>query len=236
MSASTSSPAVMAPDEAEALRVITESRKRVLDPIDRISEIIFGLIMVLTFTGTVRVAQEGREGIRDILVAALGCNLAWGIVDGVMYVVGCVVDRARRVAVLRGVRAASPEGARRIVLSALPEGVALVTDDAGADRMVAQARALSEVPIRAGIAWDDVKGALACFLLTVAATFPPVIPFLLVQDVRRALWISNGVAVVSLFLAGRALGKAAGVSVAAFGLVMVLVGVVLVIVTILLGG
>ena len=27
------------------------SSKRVLDPIDRVSEVLFGLIMVLTFTG-----------------------------------------------------------------------------------------------------------------------------------------------------------------------------------------
>ena len=227
----------MAPDEADAVRIIAEARKRPLDPIDRISEIIFGLVMVLTFTGTVRVAESGRQEVREMLVAALGCNLAWGIVDGVMYVVACVVDRARRVAVFRGIRAAaSPEGARRIVLSALPEGVAAVTDEADADRMVAHARALAEIPVRVRIAWSDLRGALACFLLTVIATFPPTLPFLFVHDVRRALWISNGVAVVSLFFAGRALGKAAGGRVAIFGLVMVAVGVVLVTITILLGG
>jgi VIT1/CCC1 family predicted Fe2+/Mn2+ transporter len=138
--------------------------------------------------------------------------------------------------VFRGIRAASPEGARRIVLAALPEGVAAVTDEADADRMVAHARALPDDPLPAGVRWGDLKGAIACFVLVVVATFPPTIPFLVVRDVQRALWLSNGVAVVSLFFAGRGLGKATGVRVNSLGLVMVVVGAALVGVTILLGG
>jgi hypothetical protein len=50
--------------------------KRVLDPHERISEVLFGLIMVLTFTGSISIAEAGREDIRAVLIAALGCNLA----------------------------------------------------------------------------------------------------------------------------------------------------------------
>jgi VIT1/CCC1 family predicted Fe2+/Mn2+ transporter len=223
--------------EARALALAKGARRRPLDPIDRFSEIIFGLIMVLTFTGTVRVAEGGREQIRDMLVAALGCNVAWGIVDGVMFVVTSVVDRARKVAVLRGIRAADPARGRDIVLAALPEGVATVTDAAEAERMAARARALPDVPLRLGIRWDDVKGAIASCLLTVAATFPPTIPFLVFRDdVRRALLVSNAVAVFCLFVSGWFLGKATGARPGVLGLAMVVVGVALVGVTILLGG
>jgi hypothetical protein len=55
--------------------------KRILDPVDRVSEILFGLIMLLTFTGSLSVAEAGREDIRTMLIGALGCNLAWGIID-----------------------------------------------------------------------------------------------------------------------------------------------------------
>ena len=58
------------------------SSKSVLDPIERISEVLFGLIMVLTFTGSLSVAEAGREDVRVMLLGALGCNLAWGIIDG----------------------------------------------------------------------------------------------------------------------------------------------------------
>lgn len=68
--------------------------KRVLDPIDRVSEIIFGLLMALSFTGSLSVAT-GHEEIRTVLAAALGCNIAWGLVDAVMYLVGVATERAR---------------------------------------------------------------------------------------------------------------------------------------------
>ena len=38
-----------------------KSSKRVLEPSERISEVLFGLIMVLTFTGSLSIAEVGRE-------------------------------------------------------------------------------------------------------------------------------------------------------------------------------
>ena len=56
-----------------------EKRARVLDPVDRASEVIFGLLMALTFTGSVSVATDGHEELRTMMAAALGCNLAWDL-------------------------------------------------------------------------------------------------------------------------------------------------------------
>lgn len=220
---------------ARALRLVGATQKRVLDPVERFSEIIFGLIMVLTFTGSISVAESGRQEIRDILIAAIGCNVAWGIIDGVMYVVTSLVARARVHSVLEGLRAADATTARAIVRGALPEGVAAVTDEADVDRMAARARALPpQHPAR--IKADDLKGALASCLLVVAATFPPTIPFLFVQEAERALRLSNGVAVVSLFVSGYYLGKATGVRAWLLGLAMVVLGAALVALTMALGG
>ena len=69
--------------------------KRVLEPIDRVSEVLFGLIMVLTFTGSLSVAEAGRDDVRTMLIGALGCNLAWGIIDGVLYLMGCLAEKGR---------------------------------------------------------------------------------------------------------------------------------------------
>jgi hypothetical protein len=52
-----------------------------LDPMDRISEVLFGVIMVLTFTGALSIATADRLEVREMLVGALGCNLAWGVID-----------------------------------------------------------------------------------------------------------------------------------------------------------
>ena len=70
-----------------------KSSKRVLDPIDRVSEVLFGLIMVLTFTGSLSVAEAGRDNVRTMLIGALGCNLAWGIIDAVFYLMGCLAEK-----------------------------------------------------------------------------------------------------------------------------------------------
>jgi hypothetical protein len=58
--------------------------KRVLDPIDRVLEVLGGVIMVLTFTNVLSVSHAGEADVRAMQIGALGCNLAWGIIDGVM--------------------------------------------------------------------------------------------------------------------------------------------------------
>src|SRR3954463_9515142 len=95
--------------------------KRVLDPIDRVSEVLFGLIMALTFTGSLSVAEAGREDIRTMLVGALGCNIAWGIIDGVLYLMGCLADKGRALSILQVLRRTSDDGeAQRLIANALP--------------------------------------------------------------------------------------------------------------------
>ena len=59
--------------------VAGNGRERVLDPIERVSEVIFGLLMAMTFIGSLSVATAGREEVRTMMITALGCNLAWGL-------------------------------------------------------------------------------------------------------------------------------------------------------------
>jgi hypothetical protein len=67
-------------------------------------EALFGLFMALTFVGAVSVT-EGPEGqIRSMFAAALGCNLAWGLVDAVMYLIRTVTDRGRLLTLIRTCR------------------------------------------------------------------------------------------------------------------------------------
>ena len=89
---------------------------RVLSPVDRVSEMLFGLFMALTFMGAVSVAESGDAQIREMFIAALGCNLAWGLVDAVMYLVRTVTDRGRLLTLIRSVRDA-PDAAtgRRLI-------------------------------------------------------------------------------------------------------------------------
>ena len=54
----------------------SNAREPVLSPVDRVSEMLFGLFMALTFIGAVSVAEQGREQIRTLFLTASGCNLA----------------------------------------------------------------------------------------------------------------------------------------------------------------
>src|SRR6185436_8464808 len=106
-----------------------ESR-RLLDPTERFSEILFGLIMVLTFTGTLSVHEAGRADVREMLLAALGCNVAWGIVDAVMYLLTSMTMRARgRLMVRRLHESSDAKASHRIIADALPNRIAEIVDD-----------------------------------------------------------------------------------------------------------
>src|SRR6187455_3786005 len=80
------------------------SSNRVLDPLERFSEIVFGLIMVLSFTCAISVAEIGREDVRAMLIGAIGCNLAWGIIDAAFYLIACLTERGHNSTLLRRVQ------------------------------------------------------------------------------------------------------------------------------------
>lgn len=215
----------------------TRSSRRVLDPYDRVSEVLFGLIMVLTFTGSLSIAEAGREEIRTMLIGALGCNLAWGIIDGILYLMGSLAERAHGLVTLRALRAAPDPGAgQRVIADALPPLVASVLHPDELESMRRRLVALPEPPHTARLRPDDWQGALAVFLLVFVSTFPVVVPFLFLENARFALRISNAIAITMLFAAGCAFGRITGRRPWAMGAAMVLLGGALVALTMALGG
>src|SRR5688572_21203042 len=73
----------------------------VLNPVDRIAEVLFGLIMVLSFTGAISASTDAREDVRELLWAALGCNVAWGLVDAIMYLMNVAIERGHSISVIK---------------------------------------------------------------------------------------------------------------------------------------
>ena len=210
-------------------------RRRVLDPVERVSEVVFGVLMALSFTGALSVATAGREEVRTMMLTALGCNLAWGLTDGVMYLVGTMVERSRKVTLLRKlIEARSAEEAHRLIAGALPQRLA---GGAGPAALEALRQHLIAAPLpRPGLVWDDCAAALEVFGLVVLATFPVVIPFVFLHETALALRVSNALAVATLFAGGYALGRHAGASPWRVGFAMASLGVVLVAAIIALGG
>ncbi len=213
------------------------SSKRVLEPIERISEVLFGLIMVLTFTCSFSVAEAGRAEVRSMLLGALGCNLAWGIIDAIMYLMGCLAERARSLKTLRAVRnTARPEKAQQLITEALPPLLASALGVSELEGIRRHLEQLPEPPSHPRLTKRDWVGAIGVFSLVVFSTLPVVIPFLFLQNALRAQRVSNLIAILLLFLTGYAFGRCTGYHPRVMGLSMVIVGGVLVGLTILLGG
>jgi VIT1/CCC1 family predicted Fe2+/Mn2+ transporter len=202
-----------------------------------VAEVLFGLIMVLTFTGSLSVAEAGRDDVRAMLVGALGCNLAWGIIDAILYLMGCLAERSRRLMTVRAVRAAeSPERGRALLADALPSEIASIVQPAELEGIRARLARLPEPPARAHMAKDDWTGAAAVFLLVFLSTFPVVVPFILMREAMPALRVSNAIAVAMLFMTGYTYGRLTAYRPVAMGISMVVLGAVLVGMTMALGG
>jgi len=211
--------------------------KRVLDPIDRVSEVLFGLIMVLTFTGSLSVAEAGRDDVRTMLIGALGCNVAWGIIDAMLYVMGRLGQKGQSLTTYLAVRKATDlQKAQRLIADALPPVVASILEPAELETMRRRLIQLPEPPERARLSKDDWLGSIGVFLIVFVSTFPVVIPFVVMRNVESALRVSNAIAIVMLFLTGHAFGSMTGRHPWLVGIAMVVLGSILVGMTIALGG
>jgi VIT1/CCC1 family predicted Fe2+/Mn2+ transporter len=204
-------------------------------------EILFGLIMTLTFTlgaGMV-IQEEGRAGAREMLVGILGCNLAWGIIDGVLYVLGQLFERGRRRRIGLNLRLAESDAvARQAVAAEFDEILGTVTDEAERDRLyqsvVTRVRGTPVMPNR--VRREDLLGGLAAGWLVFACSFPAVLPFLVIDDPWIALRVSNVILLGLLFAVGWRAARQTLAKPWLAGVTFLLVGVLLVALAIPLGG
>ena len=213
-----------------------KSFKPVLEPMERMSEILFGLVMVLTLTCSISVARAGRQEVRTVLLEALGCNLAWGIIDAVFYLLACFSERGRGIVALRAVRNTPDRAeAHRIIADAMPRLLASVLSPAEFE-LIRQRLSVLPEPSRPSLTKDNWLGALAVFLLVFLSTLPVVIPFIFIDQTLVALRVSNAVAVLMLFLTGYAFGRYAGHRPWRMAVSMIVIGGALVGITRALGG
>jgi hypothetical protein len=211
-----------------------------LDPGGIFGEILFGLIMVLTFTlGAGLTAEDGPEGVRMLLIAALGCNIAWGVIDGAMYVMGCLLDRGRRNRMLVALKDVTDEAAALQIMEDELEGpltsLLTPTERQAAYRDIWRISARAQ-PDKPKITKDDFMGGVASALLVILTALPGAIPFVFMDDKLQSLRASNGILLGLLFFCGYFWAKYTGVNRILAGLAMTLIGVVLVVAAILLGG
>lgn len=214
---------------------------RYLDPGSSLGEVLFGLIMTLTFTlgAGLMLQEEGREGARQLLIATVGCNIAWGIIDGALYVVGQLFERGRLQRLGLRLRQETDDGAAmRLVENELDSLLAPVTTPPERQalyvRIVGNVRAQRESVPR--VTRSDLLGGVTSFWLVFLASLPAAIPFLLIEDAWVALRVSNALLLALLFYTGYSWGKVTLAKPWLVGLVFLVGGVALVVVAIALGG
>ena len=208
-----------------------------LDVVERINEVTFGLIMVLTFTCTMNVATSGREEVGTVLWAALGCNVAWGIIDAFIYLFSVMMYRGESLDILRQVRNAKNNNeANGMIKDAMPPAIGNMMKPEYIDHLREGIRNLPEPPSKTIVTWNDFLGAIQIFFLVFISTFPVTIPFIFINDVYVATRISNSIALVSLFITGVYFGRKTRYNAVVAGFMLMGIGALLVAMTIALGG
>jgi hypothetical protein len=213
------------------------SREPILSPVERVSEMLFGLYMALTFVGAVSVVEPEADQVRTMFIGAVGCNLAWGLVDAVMFLVRTLADRGRTLSLALAVRgAANAEEGRQHVARALSKVAAQFVSPVEIEAVRARIVALPSVPEKPVLHGQDALAGIGIFLIVVGSTFPVVLPFLLIADVGTAKLVSRVIALAMLFAGGLALGRYAGAGGYRTGFMMVGLGAALVAAIMVLGG
>jgi VIT1/CCC1 family predicted Fe2+/Mn2+ transporter len=173
--------------------------------------------------------------VQAVLLAALGCNLAWAIIDAILYSMAVRGGNRLAVATIQAIRdAESPAAARATVADHLPAAVLPALTASDLDRIRIHLSSLPPETLESPFGQEDYLAALGVFLLGFLCVFPVVAPFLL-TDATLALRLSNIVAVAMLFLTGFTFGRQVGRPWRT-GFLMVTIGMTLVAVAIALGG
>ena len=143
--------------------------RRYLDPTWRLSEIIYGILIVMTFTLAFRSidspafnsAQLAQEAVRRMFLAAMGCTIAWGMIDAVMYILLSLFERATDQRLVRAVQSAPTESAAiEAIRDEMDEELSVVDEGDRQALYRTLYNGLQDVPLkRVSVTRDDVMGA-----------------------------------------------------------------------------
>jgi VIT1/CCC1 family predicted Fe2+/Mn2+ transporter len=170
----------------------------------------------------------------------LGCNVAWGIIDAVLFLLGIHVYRQNRSRIFNAITGASDDKTALAEMAQefpLEDGP-LALDPRDQDELYRYLLSLAKraKPSATAISIDDLIGAVIVFLIVAATAIPAVIPFLLIDDKYLALRVSNLLLVGLLYAAGHSWARFAGSRPFAVGMAMTVLGLVLVTIALILGG
>jgi hypothetical protein len=220
---------------------------RWLDPIDGLAEVIYTVLIVLTFTlayGALRIGDGSQSlsamHVNELLLGALGCAIAWGLIDGVMYVLLEVLQRGERHRLLAQIQAApSEQAAVTVIADELDYVLEPIADEQARQALYRDvyARLHNSAARPVGFKRADLVGALSCVLVACLAALPSLLPLLLLRDnYALAVRASNIVSFAVLFAAGYSWGNYTGANPWKTGLLLAAVAALMVAIALPLGG
>lgn len=222
------------------LRFFRSIIRTYLDPAERFGEMLFGLIMVLTFTlGAGMIVPEGREGVRELLIATIGCNIAWGAIDAVIYIMLRMSERSRRMSLALKIRSITED---EKAVEAIDREVELEYEDLFSKDVKERIcrdilnHVRNATPKKVKIEKSDMLGGLATFFLVFISTVPAAVPFFFFDNTRFAVRISNLLLMCAIFMLGSRWAAQTRTNRMLGGLSMTAIGAALVGIALLLGG
>lgn len=217
-----------------------------LDAEDILLEIIFGILIVMTFTMAFKAADLNNvpvsmlsTQVNSLFVAAIGCTLAWGIIDAIITVMTNVADRGRRVHLIGLIQTSKSDAeAEAVVAGALDDELPGIISEGERDELyrhiAEKARTVHAKPI--GVRREDIYAAIVVMFCAVVATLPAVVPFFFVDDPFLSIRISNIIGIVMLYIVGYQWAKYAGGKRVKTGLLLAAIGLIMMAIAIPLGG
>ena len=208
-----------------------------LHVVERIDEMMYGLIAALTFTCSISIAHSGREEVPSILWTAVGCNFAWGTIDALIIVFSTLLYRGEAIKTLQAIRsAATDEEAYEVIKATMPPLAGTLLKGEHFQHLRNEISKLPPPPGHVFLTWTDVKSALLAFILVFTATVPVILPFFFITEPLHAVRVSNWIALTLLFIAGYYFGKKTGFNPWRTAFILMILGGGIVIGTIYLGG
>lgn len=217
-----------------------------LDPLDAIFTVFFTILPTLLFTlsysnfyyGLLDSSSLSGYG-QDLFFAILGAVAAWGIIDGVLYVLSEVFARNERYRLLRYVQTGGEETAVAAIADELDFILEPITTEDQRDALYHDIRRhlRQAEPQAIGLQREDVVGAVAVVVLSVVAVLPSLLPLLLLPDnTALAIRVSSVISILVVFAAGFSWGIHTDNNPWKIGLILSFMCLSMVLVAVLLGG
>ena len=222
--------------------------ENLIDPIDRLTESLFSILILMTFTMTSWIISRSgssehtltSENIVDLAIAALFTVIAYGVIDGAIYALLTMFGRGESHRLLQGIQAAdSEQEAVDVIADNLDYMLEPITGEQERRQLYSHilVHLRNSQPREIGLKWEDVTAGLTHILVAILVIIPPLFPLIAMrQDPGMAILVSNIISLFLLFFVGYRWGRYTGANPWKTGLIILAVITALVLFLFWLGG